>query len=139
MRKIYTTMLVLFGLITLVAAAQTSATRPQTSSPAQTSPPSASGQNPSQGQARSVDDELQLTPDQKQKIAAIVDDEDKQIAAVREDSSLSTSQKVEKARQIHQVAVPKIRALLTPDQLQKLAAIQERKEREEQNQSAPQR
>jgi periplasmic protein CpxP/Spy len=82
-----------------------------------------------------VDEELQLTPDQKQKISAIVDDEDKQIAAVRQDSSLSTSQKMEKARTIHNTAVPKIRAVLTPEQMQKLAAIQERKQREEQNQA----
>jgi Spy/CpxP family protein refolding chaperone len=73
-----------------------------------------------------VEDELQLTPDQKQKIATVVDDENKQIATVRNDSSLSTEQKQQKVMQIRQEGSPRIKAILTPEQLQKLAVIQQR-------------
>jgi Spy/CpxP family protein refolding chaperone len=86
-----------------------------------------------------VDDELELTPDQKQKIADVVDDENKQIGAVRDDTSLTLEQKQQKAREIRQAGVPKIKAVLTPEQLQKLAAIQERNRQQPSNpQAAPQ-
>jgi Spy/CpxP family protein refolding chaperone len=84
------------------------------------------GASSGQSGSASVEDELQLTPDQKQKIAAVVDDENKQIAAVRDDQSMSMEQKQQKVMQIRQEGTPKIKAILTPDQLQKLAAIQQR-------------
>jgi Spy/CpxP family protein refolding chaperone len=100
------------------------------------SAPSASA--PSSSQPKSIDEELQLTPDQKQKIAAVVDDENKQIGAVRDDSSMSLEQKQQKVMQIRQAGTPKIKAILTPDQLQKLAAIQQRmREQNGQGTSAP--
>jgi hypothetical protein len=69
---------------------------------------------------------LQLSDDQKQKIAAVVDDENKQIEAVRNDNSLSLEQKQQKALAIRQAGSPKIKAILTPEQLEKLTAIQQR-------------
>ena len=159
-------LLALVMVISLAAAAQTSAppSQSQVSSQAQTSttPPQAqtshegqtsappsqvapqgqAGSSPSaqsnqaQGQERSIEDELQLTPDQKQKIAAIVDDENKQIVAVRDDTSLSMDQKMQKARAIRQAGAPKIKAVLTPEQLQKLAAIQD-KARQQQRENSP--
>jgi periplasmic protein CpxP/Spy len=154
-----------------LAAAQTSSppgsSQPEAATPTQTAPPSeqstqpAGAQNPSSSQAgaqsgadqsgahastqsgggSSIDDELQLTPDQKQKIAAVVDDENKQIAAVRDDGSMSLEQKQQKVLQIRQAGTPKIKAILTPDQLQKLAAIQQRMRDQQQSgqqQPAPQ-
>lgn len=91
--------------------------------PSQSAPPAGAQQGSKSG---SIDEELQLTPDQKQKIAAVVDDENKQIGAVRDDSSMSLEQKQQKVMQIRQAGTPKIKAILTPEQLQKLAAIQER-------------
>ena len=87
-----------------------------------------------------MEDELQLTPDQKQKIAAVVEDENKQIGAVRDDNSLSMQQKQQKVIQIRQEGSPKIKAVLTPEQLQKLTAIQQRMRDQQQGagQSAPQ-
>ena len=105
------------------AAGQQSTPNPSTTAPSQSAPPAAAQQGNRPG---SIDEELQLTPDQKQKIAAVVDDENKQIGAVREDNSMSLEQKQQKVMQIRQAGTPKIKAILTPEQLQKLAAIQER-------------
>jgi periplasmic protein CpxP/Spy len=130
--------LLLTLLLSLIVAAQASPSAP---SP-QASTPNAAGAQPQarpQGQEKSIDDELQLTADQKQKIAAIVDDERKQMNAVRDDASLNMDQKQQKATQIRQVGAPKIRAILTQEQLQKLAAIQEREQQAPatSNQSSP--
>jgi len=89
-------------------------------------PSSAGSANSGQNGQHSVEDELQLTADQKQKIAEVVDDENKQITAVRNDTSLSMDQKQQKVLQIRQEGSPKIKAILTPEQLQKLAVIQQR-------------
>jgi len=94
-------------------------------SPSQGTPSTGSANSGQNGQ-KSVEDELQLTPDQKQKIAEVVDDENKQITAVRNDTSLSMDQKQQKVLQIRQEGSPKIKAILTPEQLQKLAAIQQK-------------
>jgi periplasmic protein CpxP/Spy len=122
--------LILTLLLSLMAAAQASPATPATPPP-QASTPNSGGAQPQarpQGQEKSIDDELQLTPDQKQKIAAIVDDERKQMNALRDNASLSMDQKQQKATEIRQVGAPKIRAILTQEQLQKLAAIQQREQ-----------
>lgn len=110
--------------------AATPAPEPQQNPPSQpsaTSPSGSSSETAAQSsQPKSIDDELQLTPDQKQKIAAVVDEENKQIGAVRDDNSMSLDQKQQKILQIRQAGTPKIKAILTPDQLQKLAMIQQR-------------
>ena len=143
-------------VISLRAAAQTSGppSQSQVSSQAQTSttppqphvapegrasapPAQPAPQNQTQGQERSIEDQLQLTPDQKQKISAIVDDENKQIAAVRDDTTLTMDQKIQKARAIRQAGAPKIKAVLTPEQLQKLSAIQDRARQQQQNTPGP--
>ncbi|HZR55322.1 MAG TPA: hypothetical protein VFA74_00495 [Terriglobales bacterium] len=134
--------LTLAWVMSLTAAAQVSpATPPPQASPQ--SPSTSTGnqqQGQAQGQQKSIDDELQLTPDQKQKIAVIVDDEKKQMVALRDDNSLTMDQKQQKAAQVRQAGAPKIRAILTPEQLKKLAAIQEREQQQpaSDSQSSPQ-
>ena len=102
----------------------TASPSPSQSTPPSQASPAASGQQ--SNQPSSIDDELQLTPDQKQKIAAVVDDENRQIGTVRNDNSMSMQQKQQKVMQIRQAGTPKIKAILTPEQLQKLAAIQQK-------------
>ena len=106
------------------ASPSTATPSPSQSTPPSQASPSASGQQ--SNQPSSIDDELQLTPDQKQKIAAVVDDENRQIGTVRDDNSMSMQQKQQKVMQIRQAGTPKIKAILTPEQLQKLAAIQQK-------------
>ena len=69
----------------------------------QTSAPAAGSQgNAQQGENKGVDidKELGLTDDQKQKIATIVDDENSQIAAVRDYNAMSLEQQQQKVLEI---------------------------------------
>jgi protein CpxP len=119
-------------------------TQPAESAPSQPAAPSQSGAgaSASQGQAQShaqtngnEDNPLNLTDEQKTKLRPIVADENQQLDAVRNDSSMSAEQKVQKANQIREEATPKIKAILTQEQLQKLAEMQQRAR---QQQGAPQ-
>lgn len=136
--------------ISLPAAAQSSATSPSSqSAPAQNTPsqppsmqqttPSSAGPNSAQAQANE-DNPLNLTDEQKTKLRPIIADENQQMEALRNDTSLSQSQKIDKANQIRAQASPKIKAILTPEQLQKLAQLQQdrvRQQQQESQQAAP--
>ena len=63
-----------------------------------------------------LSDKLKLTDDQKSQIKPILEDEHKQLAALREDSSLSREQKRAKFREIHTSTFDKIRPILTDQQ-----------------------
>jgi Spy/CpxP family protein refolding chaperone len=119
-----------------------SSSAPQSAAPNQGTAGNGSA-NSGQNGSNSVEDELNLTQDQKQKIAEVVDDENKQISTVRNDTSMSMEQKQQKVMQIRQEGAPRIKAILTPEQLQKLAAIQQRMRDQQQggagaSQSSPQ-
>jgi len=149
-------------VMSLPAAAQSSTTTaPQEQPPAATPPQSAPSQSapsqsaPSQpasgqagasaeappGQARAQaqtdeDNPLNLTDDQKAKLRPILMDGNMQLQALRNDTSMTQEQKIAKANQIREATAPKIKAILTPEQLQKLADMQQ-KARQQQNQSPP--
>ena len=110
---------------------QPSQASPSQSAPAQ-SAPAQSGQSGSASQSSqgADDNPLGLTEEQKTKLRPIIADENQQMEAVRNDSSLSTEQKVAKANQIRETASPKIRAVLTPEQLQKLAELQKARQQQ---------
>jgi periplasmic protein CpxP/Spy len=128
--------------ISLSVAAQTSATNPPSqSAPAQAAPnppstqPNASSSN---GQSSSqADNPLNLTDEQKAKLRPIITEENQQMEALRNDTSMTQEQKIAKANQIRADASPKIKAVLTPEQLQKLAEMQQERAREQQQQSQP--
>ncbi len=101
----------------------------QPAAPSQSGASAQSGAGQAQAHAQSQGEEdnpLNLTDEQKAKLRPIVADETQQLDAVRNDSSLSTEQKVQKANQIRENASPKIKAVLTPEQLQKLADMQQK-------------
>lgn len=124
---------------------QPSQASPSQSAPSQSAPsqsaPAQSGQSDSAAHSsQSADDNpLGLSEEQKTKLRPIIADENQQMEAVRNDSSLSTEQKVAKANQIRETASPKIRAVLTPEQLQKLADLQKARQQQggSSQQSAP--
>jgi periplasmic protein CpxP/Spy len=99
---------------------------PQAATPETQGAPGGSGQAPAAGRSTSVEDELQLTSEQKAKLQPIIQEEMTQINAVRSDTTLSTDQKREKIMQIKQTQFPKIQAVLTPEQQKKLADMQMR-------------
>jgi hypothetical protein len=83
------------------------------------------------------DNPLGLTEDQKAQLRPIVVEENQQMEAVRNDTSLSDQQKMAKINQIRETASPRIKSILTAQQLQKLAEMQRARQQQE-NQSAPQ-
>jgi len=133
--------------ISLPAAAQSSATSPSAqSAPAQAAPapPSSTQQsapataNPNSAQAQaSEDNPLNLTDEQKAKLRPIIADENQQMEALRNDNSMNQAQKIDKANQIRAQTSPKIKAILTPEQLQKLAQLQQDRVRQQQQESQP--
>jgi len=131
--------------ISLPVAAQSPATgSPSQSSSAQATqaPPASQSNAPNStqnsGQSQANDDNpLNLSDEQKAKLRPIIQDENQQMEALRSDNSLTQEQKIDKANQIRAAASPKIKAILTPEQLQKLAQLQQERVREQQQQTQP--
>jgi periplasmic protein CpxP/Spy len=73
--------------------------------------------------AQAVAQELNLTPQQKEKILPILAAEVPKVNAIKNDNSLSKIQKMEQVRAIHQQTDPQMKALLSPEQYQKLKQI----------------
>ena len=125
---------------------------PSPAAPAQTAPAQAAPGQAAPGQAGAAaqatpghaqaqaqtqeDNPLNLTEEQKAKLRPIIMEENQQMEALRNDTSMTQEQKVAKGNQIRETASPKIKAILTPEQLQKLSDLQQ-KARQQQNQSAP--
>ncbi len=133
--------------ISLPAAAQSSATNPSSQpatsqaapappSSTQQSAPATTNQNSAQAPANE-DNPLNLTDEQKAKLRPIIADENQQMEALRNDNSLTQEQKIDKANQVRAQASPKIKAILTPEQLQKLAQMQQERVRQQQQESQP--
>ena len=73
--------------------------------------------------AQAVAQELNLTPQQKEKILPILAAEVPKVNAIKNDNSLSRMQKMEQVRAIHQQTDPQMKAILSPEQYQKLQQI----------------
>jgi Spy/CpxP family protein refolding chaperone len=63
---------------------------------------------------------LGLTDDQKEKIAPILQDEDKQLTSLDSDAALTTQQKHKKTREIRMTAREQMDGILTPEQKAKM-------------------
>ena len=73
--------------------------------------------------AQAIAQELNLTPQQKEKILPILADELPKVNAIKNDNSLSRMQKLQQVRAIHQQTDPQMKAILSPEQYQKLKQI----------------
>jgi periplasmic protein CpxP/Spy len=80
--------------------------------------------------AEAISQQLNLTPEQKIKVLPILRDEVPKVQAIKNDNSLSKSQKMQQVRAIHQQTDPQMKAILTPAQYQKLQAIRQQAIRE---------
>ena len=66
---------------------------------------------------------LSLTPQQKDKILPILADEAPKVRAIKDDPSLSRMQRAQRIKAIHQQNDPQMKAILSPQQYQKLQAM----------------
>ena len=73
--------------------------------------------------AQAIAQQLNLTPQQKEKILPILIDEGPKVQAIKNDNSLSRIQKVQQLRAIHQQTDPQMKSILTPEQYEKLRQI----------------
>ena len=73
-----------------------------------------------------ISGQLNLTPQQKLQLIPILKAEAPKIEAIRNDTSLSRLQKVERLKAVHDETDPQVKGILTPDQYQKLQDIRRR-------------
>jgi periplasmic protein CpxP/Spy len=75
--------------------------------------------------AQAIAQQLSLTPQQKEKILPILAAEVPKVQAIKNDNSLSKMQKIQQLRAIHQQTDPQMKAILSPEQYQKLRTIRQ--------------
>jgi Spy/CpxP family protein refolding chaperone len=73
--------------------------------------------------AQAIAQQLNLTPQQKEKILPILVAEAPKVNAIKKDNSLSRIQKMQQVKAIHQQTDPQMKAILSPEQYQKLKEI----------------
>jgi len=66
---------------------------------------------------------LSLTPQQKDKILPILGNEGTKVRAIKNDRSLSKMQRAQQIKALHQQNDPQMKAILSPEQYQKLQAM----------------
>src|SRR5882724_865883 len=101
----------------------------------------AQDQSSAQAKLQQLSAQLNLTPDQKEKLKPILQDEAQQMQTVRDDTSLTKQQKWSKSREIQQSFQPKVNAVLTPEQQDKLKQMKQQaiqQMREKKNSAIPQ-
>jgi Spy/CpxP family protein refolding chaperone len=77
------------------------------------------------GEMRSLTQQLAVTPEQREKLRPIVNEEGEQLRVTRLDEHLTPDQKRQKSLEIRAAFQPKIAALLTPEQQEKFKKMQE--------------
>jgi Spy/CpxP family protein refolding chaperone len=80
--------------------------------------------------AQAIAQQLNLTPQQKEKILPILADEVPKVQAIKNDNSLGKIQKIQQLKAIHQQTDPQMKAILSPEQYQKLQTIRQQTIRE---------
>ena len=80
--------------------------------------------------AQAIAQQLNLTPQQKEKVLPILVAEGPKVQAIKNDNSLSKVQKIQELKAIHQQTDPQMKAILSPEQYQKLQAIRQQAIRE---------
>ena len=73
--------------------------------------------------AQAMAQQLSLTPQQKEKILPILASDLPKVHAIKNDNSLSTTQKIQQLKALHQQTDPQMKAILSPEQYQKLKQI----------------
>jgi Spy/CpxP family protein refolding chaperone len=87
-------------------------------------PPTSSAQNKG-AKLEAISQQLNLTPQQKTKILPILADEGPKVQNIKNNNSLSKIQKIQQIKAIHQQTDPQMKAILSPEQYQKLQTIRQ--------------
>jgi hypothetical protein len=87
--------------------------------------------------AQAMAQQLSLTPQQKEKILPILASEVPKLQHIRNDNSLSTTQKMQQLKAIHQQTDPQMKAILSPEQYQKLKQLRAQQIREATQSKSP--
>jgi len=66
---------------------------------------------------------LSASPEQSAKIAHILSNEGRQVIAIRNNNSLSDAQKVQEVKSLQEQSDPQLKAILSPDQYDKLKVV----------------
>jgi protein CpxP len=117
------------AIICGVIVAVTPALRAQDATPAPATSPAAA---PEKGQHKGGDmlarltTELSLTDDQQAKVKAIVEDSRTKMQGLKGDTTLTDDQKKAKFKDIRDAQTAAIKAILTPDQVTKYDALQQK-------------
>ena len=98
----------------LLLAGQTSQAPQTPQAPAQ-SATSATASSP-EAHLQMLSEKLNLTEDQKAKLRPILQEQEQQLKAVHDDTSLSQEQKIAKKKAVHESFHEQINAVLTPEQ-----------------------
>jgi periplasmic protein CpxP/Spy len=85
--------------------------------------PASFAQGAGMQKAQAIAQQLNLTPQQKEKIMPILVAEAPKVNAIKNDNSLSRMQKMQQVRAIHAQTDPQMKAILSPQQYQKLKEI----------------
>jgi BarA-like signal transduction histidine kinase len=75
--------------------------------------------------AQAIGQQLSLTPQQKEKVLPILAAEVPKVQAIKNDNQLSKTQKIQQLHAIHQQTDPQMKAILSPEQYQKLKTIRQ--------------
>ena len=80
--------------------------------------------------AQAMAQQLSLTPQQKEKILPILAADVSKLQRIKNDNSLSSVQKMQEVRALHQQTDPQMKAILSPEQYQKLKQLRAQQMRE---------
>jgi len=80
--------------------------------------------------AQAMAQQLSLTPQQKEKILPILAADVPKLQHIKNDNSLSSVQKMQEVRALHQQTDPQMKAILSPEQYQKLKQLRAQQMRE---------
>ena len=94
------------------------------------SPVSFAQKGAAMSKAQAIAQQLNLTPQQKEKILPILADEVPKVQAIKNDNSLGKIQKIQQLKAIHQQTDPQMKSILSPEQYQKLQTIRQQTIRE---------
>lgn len=75
--------------------------------------------------AQAIAQQLNLTPQQKEKILPILAAEVPKVQSIKNDNQLSKIQKIQQLKAVHQQTDPQMKTILSPEQYQKLQTIRQ--------------